>query len=341
MRYIYTFFVSLITYVGAAQITLTDDLVMPLTKDTRSVNVCGMSPINLTDKSSNKKEVHIQEGSRVAFHCMSTVNNSREPLYVLDGFVIQKEDFLKINPDDIESIDVLKEVYGPGIWFCGPGNGVIVITTKGFQKKIIIKDAITSSELPGATVTYQKKEKTFTAFSNDSGVVIMNKFRVKDEYEMKITMMGYVDFKTAVINNSKEQTILLTRDIKTCSEVVVANSYCTKKWITSCGYSITRLHMIADTGIDRSNSVLFKVFPNPVNAGRDISIDTKENLPASATVKIFNMSGQLLLTRPVSATNQKGQLTIHIENNWTAGIYIVQLSDKNGHTLQSSKLIIQ
>jgi TonB-dependent SusC/RagA subfamily outer membrane receptor len=338
MRYIYTLLVLLMAYVAPAQVCLRIDIVKPVTKEYRVVNVCGINPPDLTGKFESNYQP--QRSDRIICRCPSTISRPMDPLVVLDGWPIEREEFSALDPNTIESITILKDAVATSIYGSRGWHGVVLITTKTFQKKIIIKDAITGSELPGATVTYQKKEKIFTVVSNDSGAVVMDKFRVKDEYEMKITMAGYVEFNTVVTNNTQEQTILLTRDVRICPEVIVGNSFCPKRTI-SCGYSITRLRMIADTGIDRSKSVLFNVFPNPVNPGRDISIDTKENLPESATVKIFSMSGQLLVTRPLAATDQKRQLTIHTENNWTAGIYIVQLSDKNGHSLQSSKLIIQ
>ncbi|NLR67306.1 SusC/RagA family TonB-linked outer membrane protein [Chitinophaga varians] len=60
---------------------------------------------------------------------LSTINGSLDPLVVLDNFVFQG-DISNINPNDIESITVLKDAAAASIWGARAGNGVIVITTK-------------------------------------------------------------------------------------------------------------------------------------------------------------------------------------------------------------------
>lgn len=52
-----------------------------------------------------------------------------QPLIVVDGFAIQ-DDFNSINPNDVESITVLKDAAAASIWGARSANGVIVITTK-------------------------------------------------------------------------------------------------------------------------------------------------------------------------------------------------------------------
>lgn len=57
-----------------------------------------------------------------------TQNNS--PLYVVDGFPIEDPNNNAINPDDIESISVLKDASATAIYGARGANGVIIITTK-------------------------------------------------------------------------------------------------------------------------------------------------------------------------------------------------------------------
>lgn len=52
-----------------------------------------------------------------------------QPLIVVDGFAIEG-DFKSINPNDVESITVLKDAAAASIWGARSANGVIVITTK-------------------------------------------------------------------------------------------------------------------------------------------------------------------------------------------------------------------
>lgn len=60
---------------------------------------------------------------------LSTINGPRNPLIVLDNFPYSG-DLRSINPNDVESITVLKDAAAASIWGTLAGNGVIVITTK-------------------------------------------------------------------------------------------------------------------------------------------------------------------------------------------------------------------
>ncbi len=55
---------------------------------------------------------------------------SNDPLYIIDGVPVQDQYQNTINPDDIESIQVLKDASTASIYGSRASNGVIVITTK-------------------------------------------------------------------------------------------------------------------------------------------------------------------------------------------------------------------
>lgn len=60
-----------------------------------------------------------------------TINNS-DPLYIVDGVPVEGLDFL--NPNDIESINVLKDAASSAIYGARGANGVVLITTKSGKK---------------------------------------------------------------------------------------------------------------------------------------------------------------------------------------------------------------
>lgn len=66
--------------------------------------------------------------SRVVIRGLSTINSSSNPLYVVDGVVM--EDFHLVNPNDIESMEVLKDASATAIYGARGANGVILVTTK-------------------------------------------------------------------------------------------------------------------------------------------------------------------------------------------------------------------
>lgn len=60
---------------------------------------------------------------------ISTINGPTSPLIVVDNFPYDG-DLNNLNPNDIESVTVLKDAAAASIWGTKAGNGVIVITTK-------------------------------------------------------------------------------------------------------------------------------------------------------------------------------------------------------------------
>ncbi|TCC96310.1 SusC/RagA family TonB-linked outer membrane protein [Pedobacter hiemivivus] len=60
---------------------------------------------------------------------ISSINANQAPLVILDNFPYEG-DLNNINPNDVESVDVLKDAQAASIWGARAGNGVIVITTK-------------------------------------------------------------------------------------------------------------------------------------------------------------------------------------------------------------------
>jgi TonB-dependent starch-binding outer membrane protein SusC len=60
----------------------------------------------------------------------NSITQDNSPLYVIDGFPIETPDNNILNPNDIESIDVLKDASATAIYGARGANGVIIITTK-------------------------------------------------------------------------------------------------------------------------------------------------------------------------------------------------------------------
>ena len=62
---------------------------------------------------------------------VGTINNS-DPLYIVDGIPVEGLDFL--NPNDIETINVLKDAASSAIYGSRGANGVVLITTRGGKR---------------------------------------------------------------------------------------------------------------------------------------------------------------------------------------------------------------
>lgn len=66
-------------------------------------------------------------GTRITVRGIGTLNNA-SPLYIVDGMYMNSIDH--INPNDIASIDVLKDASSAAIYGSRAANGVIIVTTK-------------------------------------------------------------------------------------------------------------------------------------------------------------------------------------------------------------------
>lgn len=68
-------------------------------------------------------------GAKLMVRGLSTIRGPKDPLIVLDNFPYEGS-LDNLNPNDVESITVLKDAAATSIWGARAGNGVIVITTR-------------------------------------------------------------------------------------------------------------------------------------------------------------------------------------------------------------------
>ena len=74
------------------------------------------------------------QGAAVVIRGVGSINGSTNPLYVMDGIPIESGYFQTINPEDIESVSVLKDASAKALYGSRGSNGVIIITTKKGQR---------------------------------------------------------------------------------------------------------------------------------------------------------------------------------------------------------------
>ena len=107
-----------------------------------SGQVAGLSVTASSGQPGADSQLRIRGGN--------SVNASNEPLYVIDGFIYFKDaansntglggfasglnPLATINPNDIESVEVLKDVSATAIYGSRGANGVIIVTTKQGKK---------------------------------------------------------------------------------------------------------------------------------------------------------------------------------------------------------------
>ncbi len=99
---------------------------------------------------------------------------SPKPLIIVDNFPF-KQDLNTINPNDIESITLLKDAAAASIWGAQAGNGVIVITTKKGKYRQPIRISVSSNiTIQQAPDLYYNPQMTMNDFV-DAEVMLFNK----------------------------------------------------------------------------------------------------------------------------------------------------------------------
>lgn len=107
-------------------------------------------------------------GANIRIRGASSINGGSEPLYIVDGVPIESGNISSIdgdatfspvsliNPNDIESIEVLKDAASAAIYGSRAANGVIIITTKGGNKFETITPRITFSHTSSLVANSRK-----------------------------------------------------------------------------------------------------------------------------------------------------------------------------------------
>ncbi|MDD4010248.1 MAG: TonB-dependent receptor plug domain-containing protein, partial [Fermentimonas sp.] len=102
------------------------------------------------------------EGLAIRVRGTSSITQSNDPLYVVDGYPMQESAFRMISPSNIQSIEVLKDASSTAIYGSRGANGVVIITTK----KGVGKPSIDVNIYTG----FQQPEKYFDLLNRDQFV---------------------------------------------------------------------------------------------------------------------------------------------------------------------------
>ena len=113
------------------------------------------------------------QGIKIRIRGTSSISANSQPLYVVDGLPVTStslsdptndptDPLVDINPNDIESVEILKDASASAIYGARAANGVVLITTKkgrNNQKTVI--------EIRFKQVQQSCKNKTFCKCNNN------------------------------------------------------------------------------------------------------------------------------------------------------------------------------
>ncbi len=275
--------------------------------------------------------------------CCRTTRSTSDPLVVIDGQPVELSGIKDLNPNDIESIEILKDAATPAIYGCGASKGVIIITTKRSRlREFIVKDILDAGKIAGATVSFISNKDTLMFIASDDGKVTTDKLKPGEEYILTVTAVGYKYYSTIYTKGHlKKQDLLLERDEKIGSDViVVAYEGCTLK----CRLICRGVRIIDSVQVYKTKAVgpdVTTIYPNPVQRGSTITIETLSDNNKAGQVNIFDLSGKLVFSQSIKTVKGINRFPVTTDSRWTAGVYIVQLFSEKGDKIMQQKLMIQ
>ncbi len=304
-------------------------------------NLQGVMGCGLTRNLSVKKD-SIQ--TRIIRSCRS-ITTYNEPLYIIDGILAETEALKNLNPNDIESITILKDAAATALYGHRALHGVIIITTKSAGlRQFMVKDFLDGAAIPGATVTFTAGKDTLMFAAGEDGLVETSELKPGKSYEVQVSAVGYKPFISRIQNGYKrEQELLLEREVKDC-ELVVISGYSINRcrFLSCCGGNIinVKTEKLQEDAASAINSIS-GLYPNPAQRGQTITIQTLSSDDKPMQLFITDLTGRTVFSQSVKGFKGNNRLTVTADSRWTAGMYIVSLLDESGRRLQQEKLLIQ
>ena len=94
-------------------------------------NIHGNVLRSLEGSAAGLNVTETADGVTYLIRGVSSINSKREPLFIVDGVAMTRDQLNKmVNPNDVESVNFLKDATAASIWGAQAANGVIVVTTK-------------------------------------------------------------------------------------------------------------------------------------------------------------------------------------------------------------------
>ena len=178
-------------------------------------------------------------GISVRVRGSSSLTAGNQPLYVLDGTPIQTDDFSQVgfggqdltavtslNPDEIESITVLKDAASAGIYGSRASNGVVLITTK---RGVAGSNKITFSGYNG----WQSLDRKLHMLNGQQYVEYMNEAATNDGDDP--ADFGFVPGVNDLVNTDWQDAIYRTAPVRDMNIGLSGGSGRVKYYVTG-GY---------------------------------------------------------------------------------------------------------
>ena len=135
-----------------------------------------------------------------------SINRSNDPLYVIDG-IVRESGLTGLNPEDIQSMQVLKDASSTAIYGSRGANGVVLITTK--TGKANVKQITFDAQVGIGTVAKRYETLTPYEFATAYNTYLPNTFS-QDQLTAFLNGTAGTDWQDAIFQTGLTQDYKLT-----------------------------------------------------------------------------------------------------------------------------------
>lgn len=250
-------------------------------------NAAGVLVINTSAEPGGAITIRIRGGS--------SISGGNEPLIVIDGFPTDNNALQALNPNDVKSMEVMKDASATAIYGSRGANGVVLITThSGTAGKATIKvNAKYSVNVPARKLPMMDAEQ-YTAYDNYGRM----SWGVNSVRSLRPDTLTTTDFQNLLIKDramTQDYSVNISGKVKDGQGRAVG-------YYTSAGYSneegllsnskTDRMTFRGKFDIDLYRNVSFQVNPSA-------SIKKQKKIGGGGTGAIL----RTLMMNPVGATN--------------------------------------
>jgi TonB-linked SusC/RagA family outer membrane protein len=214
----------------------------------------------------------------------NSINGNTEPLFLMDGIPINEDNFRSLNPNDIESVVVLKDAGATAIYGSRGANGVILIKTKRGTKGA------------GLQVSYTG----ITSFSN-------LQYNNERGYNLFDSASGYLSFERDAgigrgAGSGLGPVFPGTGVPLTDAEIAAAP---TTDWID----------FFLDTGITQNHTLTFSTGSENASSFTSLGYFNQEGLLASSNLQRFNLRNNVSGTTKNQKLNYTTSISVNFSKN--------------------------
>ncbi|MDB5199227.1 MAG: SusC/RagA family TonB-linked outer membrane protein [Chitinophagaceae bacterium] len=260
-----------------------------------------------------------------------------KPLIILDNFPYDG-DVNNINPNDVESITILKDAAASSIWGAKAGNGVIVITTK--KSKFNQPLAITVNT--NFTIAARPDLFYFPMISSSDFIDVEKYLFTKGNYTSALNnkRRPVISPVVEILNNEKNGIISsadATAQIDALRNIDVRNDF--EKYIYRQGFSQQNNLQISGGTNNMGNNLSVGYDRNLQNlAGNQYDRFTFRNNNTYNPVKKLQLQTSIQYTQSNTITNSQGGYGNIFPGGGKTGLYpYAQLAGRNGNPLPIPK----